>query len=36
MTCGSGVSGSLGHGDFKDVLKPKLIESLLTVDIVRL
>nr|AKN21711.1 NEK8-2 [Schmidtea mediterranea] len=34
MTCGSGISGSLGHGDFKDVLKPRLIESLLTIDVV--
>ena len=33
MSCGRGDSGSLGQGDSKDCLKPKLIESLLSHDV---
>ncbi|PAA47652.1 hypothetical protein BOX15_Mlig020116g1 [Macrostomum lignano] len=33
MTCGSGSHGCLGHGDWVSVARPKLIESLLSVDV---
>ena len=34
MSCGRGDSGALGHGDYKDSQKPKLIEGLLSHDVV--
>ena len=33
MSCGRGDAGALGHGDYKDCLKPKLIEALLSQDV---
>eukprot|EP01137_Pigoraptor_chileana_P022953 Opistho-2@7175 len=33
MTCGSGARGALGHGDYNDHLKPRLVESLLVKEI---
>ncbi|XP_063218501.1 serine/threonine-protein kinase Nek8-like [Bacillus rossius redtenbacheri] len=33
MTCGDGTFGCLGHGDWNNVLRPKLVESLLSVDV---
>ena len=33
MSCGRGETGALGHGDFKDCLRPKLIEGLLSHDV---
>uniref|UniRef100_A0A2C9JNN1 non-specific serine/threonine protein kinase n=1 Tax=Biomphalaria glabrata TaxID=6526 RepID=A0A2C9JNN1_BIOGL len=33
LTSGDGSAGCLGHGDWSSTLKPKLIESLLTVDV---
>ena len=33
MTCGRGDLGSLGHGDWKDVHKPMLIQGLLNYDV---
>ena len=32
MSCGRGEKGVLGHGDFKDGLKPEIIKSLLSHD----
>ena len=34
MSCGRGDSGALGHGEFKDTYRPKLIEGLLSHDTV--
>ena len=34
MTCGQGELGCLGHGNWLDAAKPKLIDDLLTRDIV--
>ncbi|CAE1157357.1 Serine/threonine-protein kinase nekl-2,Serine/threonine-protein kinase Nek8,Serine/threonine-protein kinase Nek3,Serine/threonine-protein kinase Nek1,Serine/threonine-protein kinase Nek5,Serine/threonine-protein kinase Nek2,Probable serine/threonine-protein kinase nek3,Serine/threonine-protein kinase Nek4 [Acanthosepion pharaonis] len=36
MTCGDGSKGCLGHGDWNSNLRPRLIESLLRVDILTL
>ncbi|XP_071479348.1 uncharacterized protein [Diadema antillarum] len=33
MTCGDGSSGCLGHGDYHSASRPRLIESLLSVDV---
>ena len=33
MTCGRGDKGALGHGEFSDALKPRLIETLLSYDV---
>lgn len=33
MTCGMGEQGCLGHGDWSNSLKPKLIEALLSFDV---
>lgn len=33
MTCGDGQYGCLGQGGYSGSLKPKLIESLLDVDV---
>ena len=32
MTCGRGDLGCLGHGDWKDVHKPMLVQALLNYD----
>ena len=29
MTFGSGMHGSLGHGNFNDVIKAKIVEALI-------
>lgn len=34
MSCGRGDTGALGHGEYKDSSKPKLIEVLLSQDVV--
>ncbi|KAK7101348.1 hypothetical protein V1264_024139 [Littorina saxatilis] len=34
LTCGSGALGCLGHSDWSNALKPRLIEALLSVDVV--
>ncbi|XP_023340046.1 serine/threonine-protein kinase Nek8 [Eurytemora carolleeae] len=34
MTCGDGSFGALGHGDWNSSARPKLIEQLLSVDVV--
>ncbi|KAK7492848.1 hypothetical protein BaRGS_00015986, partial [Batillaria attramentaria] len=34
LTCGDGSTGCLGHGDWAQALKPRLIEALLSVDVV--
>ncbi|XP_012937764.1 uncharacterized protein LOC101851545 [Aplysia californica] len=34
LTCGDGSSGCLGHGDWCNSARPRLIESLLSVDVV--
>ena len=34
MSCGRGDAGALGHGEYKDCLKPKLIEALLSQDVI--
>uniref|UniRef100_A0A8C4NCE4 non-specific serine/threonine protein kinase n=1 Tax=Eptatretus burgeri TaxID=7764 RepID=A0A8C4NCE4_EPTBU len=36
MTYGSGSSGCLGHGNYKDVNKPKMLEALLGYEVVSL
>ncbi|XP_075231807.1 serine/threonine-protein kinase Nek8-like [Lycorma delicatula] len=36
MTCGDGTFGSLGHGDFLRIIKPRLVEKLLSVDVVEM
>ena len=36
MTCGDGSMGCLGHGDWYCAARPRLIESLLSVDVVSL
>ncbi|XP_064595853.1 serine/threonine-protein kinase Nek9-like [Liolophura sinensis] len=36
MTCGDGISGCLGHGDWCCALRPRLIEPLLSVDVISL
>eukprot|EP00041_Stephanoeca_diplocostata_P037621 m.1430622 g.1430622 ORF g.1430622 m.1430622 type:complete len:489 (+) comp25074_c0_seq11:581-2047(+) len=33
MTCGSGAEGCLGHGDYDDVEMPRIVESLLGVEV---
>ncbi|KAJ8870688.1 hypothetical protein PR048_029712 [Dryococelus australis] len=33
MTCGDGTFGCLGHGDWNNVLRPRLVERLLSVDV---
>ncbi|XP_037090867.1 serine/threonine-protein kinase Nek8-like [Pollicipes pollicipes] len=33
MTCGDGTYGCLGHGNWNNTSTPKLVESLLTVDV---
>ncbi len=33
MTCGDGSFGALGHGDWQSTTTPKMVESLLSVDI---
>lgn len=33
MTCGMGEQGCLGHGDWSNSSKPKLIEALLSFDV---
>ena len=33
MSCGDGSFGALGHGDWQSCAVPKLVESLLTVDV---
>ncbi|XP_043193950.1 serine/threonine-protein kinase Nek8-like [Amphibalanus amphitrite] len=33
MTCGDGTYGCLGHGNWNNINTPKLVESLLTVDV---
>ena len=33
MTCGLGEQGCLGHGDWSNSSKPKLIEALLSFDV---
>ena len=32
MSCGRGDSGALGHGDFSDASRPRLIEALISRD----
>ena len=34
LTCGQGDYGCLGHGNYESLLKPKLIDGLLTLDVV--
>ncbi len=34
MTCGDGVQGCLGHGDWCSTSQPRLIEALLSIDVV--
>ena len=34
MTCGSGDHGVQGHKDTSDCLKPKLVEDLITHDVI--
>ncbi|XP_021939343.1 serine/threonine-protein kinase Nek8-like isoform X2 [Zootermopsis nevadensis] len=34
MTCGDGTFGCLGHGDWNNSTRPRLIEKLLSVDVV--
>lgn len=36
LTCGQGDFGCLGHGDWNTLSRPKLIDELLTLDIVSL
>ncbi|KAL3886394.1 hypothetical protein ACJMK2_026392 [Sinanodonta woodiana] len=36
LTCGDGSTGCLGHGDFSSIYRPRLIESLLSVDVISL
>ncbi|XP_049779795.1 serine/threonine-protein kinase Nek8 [Schistocerca cancellata] len=36
MTCGDGTFGCLGHGDWNNCLRPKLVENLLSVDVIML
>ncbi|XP_041376669.1 uncharacterized protein LOC121389122 [Gigantopelta aegis] len=33
LTCGDGSKGCLGHGDWSDQAKPRLIETLLSLDV---
>lgn len=33
MTCGDGSLGCLGHGDWCSITRPRLIEALLSVDV---
>lgn len=33
MTCGDGSTGCLGHGDYHSASRPRLIETLLRLDI---
>lgn len=33
MTCGDGSFGALGHGDWQSSAMPKLVETLLTIDV---
>ena len=33
MTCGDGRQGCLGHGDSNNATRPRLIESLLSIDV---
>ncbi|XP_041458233.1 uncharacterized protein LOC121410305 isoform X1 [Lytechinus variegatus] len=33
MTCGDGSTGCLGHGDYHSASRPRLIETLLSVDV---
>lgn len=33
MTCGDGSFGALGHADWQSLSRPKLIESLLSIDV---
>ena len=35
MTCGSGDQGAQGHHDNHDCLKPKLVEDLITHDVIQ-
>ncbi|XP_060073259.1 uncharacterized protein LOC132553034 [Ylistrum balloti] len=34
LTCGDGTKGCLGHGDWSSTYRPRLIESLLSVDVI--
>ncbi|XP_069689683.1 serine/threonine-protein kinase Nek8-like isoform X2 [Periplaneta americana] len=34
MTCGDGTFGCLGHGDWNNSVRPRLVEKLLSVDVV--
>ncbi|KAF4516945.1 hypothetical protein B566_EDAN005546, partial [Ephemera danica] len=34
MSCGAGVRGCLGHGDLADSPRPRIIEALMSVDVV--
>ncbi|XP_021355161.1 uncharacterized protein LOC110451456 [Mizuhopecten yessoensis] len=34
LTCGDGTKGCLGHGDWTSTYRPRLIESLLSVDVI--
>ncbi|XP_074661631.1 serine/threonine-protein kinase Nek8-like [Tubulanus polymorphus] len=34
MTCGDGLNGCLGHGDYAPISRPRLIECLLSVDVI--
>ncbi|XP_071139970.1 uncharacterized protein [Mytilus edulis] len=34
LTCGDGSSGCLGHGDWKNTNRPRLIETLLSIDVI--
>ncbi|XP_066917979.1 uncharacterized protein [Clytia hemisphaerica] len=36
LTCGQGEYGSLGHGDWNSIARPKLLDALLTLDIASL
>ena len=33
LSCGQGEKGCLGHGDLVDVVRPRLVEGLLSVDV---
>ena len=33
LTCGQGEYGTLGHGDWNSITRPKLVDALLTLDI---
>ena len=35
MTCGRGDRGAQGHGDRNNCLKPKLVEDLLSQDVIQ-